>query len=412
MPRMAERWPISIPRETVNDDYVVFVRWLVEDGALVETGTPVCEIETSKADVVIEAEHAGYIVQDARALDQVPVGAAIGSISSTKPEVTAEHSAAAAVRQSPSATRFSKKAEELVRTLGIDETMFEGRALVRERDVLAVANPGAPAGTGTRGGMAEVDQVIALDAAKRTEIRYLREASGVLMSAVTVLLRIDSLDSRIAASSDRQLQYLDFIVPAVASRLRDHPELNGYVDDYELHAYARVNVGVAMNLGRGLKVPVLRDADRLGPEETSRAIGAAAMRYLRGELTEDDLIQGTFTITDLSGGGMFQVLPRINRDQSAILAVGGDRALPGVLTLTLAFDHRATDGQRAGEFLSGLRAELEEHERAARAPACDRCMLDADGLRATGTRTYLVPVVRENGSSAYLCTLCLSGWNG
>lgn len=72
--------PILVPREIVNADSVFLVRWLLEEGATVEPGTPVCEIETSKAVMGVEAERRGFLRHAAGAGDEVPIGGVLGYV--------------------------------------------------------------------------------------------------------------------------------------------------------------------------------------------------------------------------------------------------------------------------------------------------------------------------------------------
>jgi len=424
---VSERHPIIVPRENVNDDAVIFVRWLVPDHAPVKAGDSIAEIETSKAVVVLEAEGAGYLVQTARANDEIPVGGELGFVAVELTE------SAASVRIEPVATAlaqgqtFSKRAQALIEQHGIDRALFVGKSLVRELDVVPfIGQPPKPvaqrAGSerseGPRRGRAKVAESVALTPTKRTEIRYLKEGTGdALLSAVTVLVRTTGLDARIAeAAQARRMSYLDFVIAAAARELRVHRELNAFLSEDHIHYYSDVNVGVAFNLGKGLMVPVITEADRKSADEISRQNADLAMCYLRGELTERHLVGGTFTVTDLSGAGAFQVLPLINREQSAILAMGHDHeSLPGIMSLTLSFDHRVSEGLQATEFLRGIKGAIEEEAPASHTVsptlACSNCFVTLERLERDGMATFLVPIVRRDGSQGYCCRMCLAGWN-
>ena len=82
------------------------------------------------------------------------------------------------------------------------------------------------------------------------------------------------------------------------------------------------------------------------------------LRYMRGELTIDDVTGGTFTITDLSGEGVVHFVPVLNERQSGILGLCAARN-DGSRELVLTFDHRLSDGMRAARFLAALRERLE-----------------------------------------------------
>lgn len=425
---MSEASPIVVPRDTVNDDFVVLVRWLLPDGSPVKPGVAVAEIETSKAVLELEADRDGFLVHGAKVLEQVAVGGEVGAIRATaavmvsarQPAETAKPSAAPAQRV------FSRRARELLAQRPIDEALLGDRVFVREQDVLAILEPASslsapvppPATPAPRSGRgrATIAQSFPLTPAKRTEVRYLSSGTNTLLSAVTVHVRTAGLDVQIAArAAVRRMSYLDFVIAAAASRLRSYPDLNAFFADDQIHHYGEVNVGVAMNMGHGLMVPVIPGADAMAPEAISRVTADLAMRYLRRELAESDLVRGTFTVTDLSGAGASQVLPLVNRDQSAILAMG--RA-PGTLALTLSFDHRVTDGQQASQYLQELKDALEEGAPAlestttpAPQAACGNCLVTLDRLQSFNLGGFLLPVVRPEGQG-YICSTCLSGWNG
>ncbi|MBI4493135.1 MAG: 2-oxo acid dehydrogenase subunit E2 [Chloroflexi bacterium] len=421
---MAESWPVTIPRDNANDDYVILLRWCVPNGARVAAGAAIAEIETSKAVVELAAEHDGYLVRAANESDQVAIGARIGVIS-TEPS-TAPESAPPEAASSPSAPpqphQFSRRAKALMDEHGLDPALFAGKALVREEDVRQVLS-GRAQGSGPstpRRGRAPIAETVPLSPLKRTEIRYLAEGHGnALASAVTVFVRPQALDAaRAAAAASHRLTHLDFVAVAAARALRTYREFNAFLEAEAIHYYAEVNVGIAMNLDRGLLVPVIRQAADRSPQDVSRIIAEFAMRYLRGALSERDLTGGTFTITDLSAAGAARVLPLINREQSAVLGLGLDGDAPSPrLALTLAFDHRVADGQQASHFLCEIKEALEASEASvlaeraprARPPVCRSCLLTADRLREEAIADYLISVVRADGAPEYLCVTCLVG---
>jgi pyruvate/2-oxoglutarate dehydrogenase complex dihydrolipoamide acyltransferase (E2) component len=447
---------LTIPRETANDDFVILVSWLVQDGGHVEEGTAVALFETSKATVDLISPAAGYLVHGAAELAELPVGAEIGRIEATPTRATptrasspaatpptARQAEPAAVKPTPAealdavansptppAQRWSKKAAELAKQHGLSAALFADKPLVREQDVLAaieahkvvvarpqpadatVAAPPRP----TAAGLARVERVAPLSVVKRTEIRYLHAGNDqALVSAITVAVRADGLQKRIAAASDRRMSYLAFVVPAAARALREHPELNAYLADDGVHYYADVNVGVAINLGEGLFVPVLHNADQMDNDEVARAVSSLIMTSVRGEMREADLVGGTFTVTDLTDAAAMQVFPLLNRNQSAILAMGLDteRADPRLL-LTLSFDHRVSDGLQAAQFLGAVKHELESvvgsEEPARVVPVCTGCRTNLRRLRADGIAEYLLTVVNETGEQSFLCPTCFLGF--
>jgi len=106
-------------------------------------------------------------------------------------------------------------------------------------------------------------------------------------------------------------------------------------------------------------VPVIRDCKGDSPLDIARSVRDLSLRYMRDELAAEDLMGGTFTVTDLSGHGVVHFIPVINERQSAILGICAERPGTAGRELVLTFDHRMADGMLAAEFLNQLRERLE-----------------------------------------------------
>jgi pyruvate/2-oxoglutarate dehydrogenase complex dihydrolipoamide acyltransferase (E2) component len=213
------------------------------------------------------------------------------------------------------------------------------------------------------------------------------------------------------------------IVFEVARLLRQYPLFNGYYHEQQACCYKRVNVGFAVDAGRGLKVLVVHDADTKTASAIADEMHELVAQYLGDQLPLKALSEGTFTISDLSGEGVTTFAPLINQGQSAILGMGAERAFAhgeGEFNLVLAFDHRLSEGRTAARFLNALRERLAAHEaalgglsRSARAPgganpedlSCNRCLRAATELRRLNG--FLVPSALPEG---YLCNFCLGGF--
>jgi pyruvate/2-oxoglutarate dehydrogenase complex dihydrolipoamide acyltransferase (E2) component len=177
--------------------------------------------------------------------------------------------------------------------------------------------------------------------------------------------------------------------------------------------YDQVNIGYAIDDGRGLKVAVLQNCDTKSLAEITEELRSLVLAYLDNKLTPAQITGGTFTITDLSGMGVSSFLPLISEDQGAILGVGAEQFLPGnrdgCYTLTLAFDHQLSEGRTAALFLNDLKDRLMHYEQAmgevaAEQPACARCGRTAAEL--PDAKSFLVQSIVPPG---YLCNLCMAG---
>jgi pyruvate dehydrogenase E2 component (dihydrolipoamide acetyltransferase) len=159
------------------------------------------------------------------------------------------------------------------------------------------------------------------------------------------------------------------IVAMVAKALRQHPQLNARWKEGTIVVADQIGIGVAVATDAGLLVPVLRRADELALAEIARRRFDLVTRAQSGQLQPDDVVGGTFTISNLGMHGVDTVAPILNPPQAAILGVGriadrvvavdGAPAVRPMMTLTLSCDHRVVDGARAAQFLETLARGLE-----------------------------------------------------
>jgi pyruvate dehydrogenase E2 component (dihydrolipoamide acetyltransferase) len=163
--------------------------------------------------------------------------------------------------------------------------------------------------------------------------------------------------------------YTDLLAMIVARALREHPYMNARLSGGVIEQLTHVNLGMAVDAERGLLVPVMRDADRMGLREFGTLFRELVGRAREGRSQLDELTGGTFTITNL---GMFEVdafTPVINPPETAILGVGrilekpvgvdGQVVVRQMVTLSLAFDHRLVDGAPAARFLQRIKRLIE-----------------------------------------------------
>jgi pyruvate dehydrogenase E2 component (dihydrolipoamide acetyltransferase) len=178
------------------------------------------------------------------------------------------------------------------------------------------------------------------------------------------------------AAQGLKLTTMPFLIKAIATALRHHPDVNASIDsENEQIIYKEyVNVGVAVDTERGLVVPVLRNVDRMGIPEIARALAELSGKVRGGQFTVSELRGGTFTISNLGAIGGQYSTPVVNIPEVAILLVGRSRKLPVVMPddsikprlmmpLSLSYDHRLVDGGTAARFLNDVIGYLEAPSR-------------------------------------------------
>ena len=174
------------------------------------------------------------------------------------------------------------------------------------------------------------------------------------------------------------LTYLPFVVRAFSDVVHDYPQVNASVEGEALVVHRDVHLGIAVDLDHhGLVAPVLRDVDGKRLRLVAREIRDLATRAKSKGLSPDEVVGGTFTLTNMGPFGTMLTLPIINQPQVAILAVDAVRKQPVVVEgpdgedsiavhhvghLALTWDHRAFDGAYAAAFLSALRGVLEDRD--------------------------------------------------
>jgi pyruvate dehydrogenase E2 component (dihydrolipoyllysine-residue acetyltransferase) len=176
--------------------------------------------------------------------------------------------------------------------------------------------------------------------------------------------------------------YLIFVARAAAETLSDYPWVNGEIRGDQIVTRKHVNLGFAVELqdGKGLIVPVVKNADGLNLLGMAKAVTDIAQRARDKKLLPDEVQGGTFTITNPGGYGTFHGTPVISQPQAAILGtyavvkrpwviqddMGEDViAIRPIMNLTLTYDHRLVDGALAGRFLRDLRNKLETWDESA-----------------------------------------------
>jgi len=246
----------------------------------------------------------------------------------------------------------------------------------------AAAPAAAPAGAGET-----VEPMSAMRKGIAEHMRRSLDTSAHVTSSIEVdMTKIASLRQKLkkewADAYGVNPTYLAFVARAVVETLKDYPWINGEIRGDSIVTRQFVNLGFAVELadGKGLIVPVVRNAETLNLLGIAKAIADVATRARDKQLLPDDVQGGTFTITNPGGYGTFHGTPVISQPQAAILGtyavvkrpwvvedeLGEDAiAIRSIMNLTLTYDHRLVDGALAGRFLRDLRDRLESWDESA-----------------------------------------------
>ena len=170
------------------------------------------------------------------------------------------------------------------------------------------------------------------------------------------------------------LGFMSFFSKAVVGALKAFPYVNAEIDGNEIVLKKYYDIGIAVGVEEGLVVPVVRDADKMSLPQIEAKIGELGKRARDGKLSIDELMGGTFTISNGGVYGSLMSTPILNAPQSGILGmhkiqdrpvvVGGQVVVRPMMYLALSYDHRIVDGKEAVTFLVRVKELLEDPARA------------------------------------------------
>jgi 2-oxoglutarate dehydrogenase E2 component (dihydrolipoamide succinyltransferase) len=393
--------------------------WLKKEGDPVAAGETLVELETDKVNVEITAEHAGVLERIVKPEGEtVVVGEVIAAIAegAAEPAMTRESEpAAVTVEHAETGPRATPAVRRLASEHEIDLAKVpasgEGGRVTRE-DVLhyiqqsrqpqptaksanGAAEPAPPPAAATpappKPAPPSPPPVVAPTGARREErIPMSRRRQTIAQRLVeaqrtaAILTTFNEADmSAVMAIRKRRrdafrerhgvnLGFMSFFTKAVIGALKAFPRLNAEIQGNEFVLKHYYDIGIAVGAEEGLVVPVVRDADRKSFAEIEREIADLATRARENNLSIEDIMSGTFTITN---GGVFGSLlstPILNPPQSGILGmhkieerpvvVNGEIVIRPMMYLALSYDHRIVDGREAVQFLVRVKDLIEDPE--------------------------------------------------
>jgi 2-oxoglutarate dehydrogenase E2 component (dihydrolipoamide succinyltransferase) len=397
-------------------------KWLKQPGETVEKDEPLFEISTDKVDAEIPSPAAGVLTEIraqegttvqintvvAVIADDAPEAAAPGATETADVLVTSgpasEESAAAdeagSVQLSP---RSSPLVRKIAKEHGVNLALVRGTGSagrITKDDILShlsqigqskgYAAPQVPPKTPPAMELPAVSALIGtvqpLSKMRAIIAQRMKESVETAPHAHMVykidMTRIARLRERERAAFEERhgvkLTYMPFIAAAAVQALRRFPIVNSSLVDGQIHYHASIRLGIAVALEWGLIVPVIREAEKRSFVELARMINDLAGRARTKKLNPDEASGSTFTLTNAGVFGGEYGTPIINQPESAILAIGGLRKEPVVLTdadgndtiairsmqyYCLGFDHRIIDGADAGRFMVEFQSALEKWDK-------------------------------------------------
>ncbi len=411
---------LKIPAVGESITEVMIGEWLKAEGDWVAAGDEVVIIETDKVNVELPAPKDGILTQILKQEgDDAEVGDVVGIMEAAeKPagEPAAAAPAEAAAAEAPPAEappaesqsearvhpeggerRIMPAAARALAERGLDASQVAatgpgGRLLkedvMRHQPAPAPAAPKAPPAPSPAAPEPPAPAVGSRheEAVRMTPLR--RRVAARLVEAqqtAALLTTFNEIDmSRVIALRKQyqerfikqhgiKLGFMSFFVKAAIEALKAVPQVNAEFRGDEIVYRNYQDVGIAVGGGKGLVVPIIRNAERLSFAEVEKAIADYALRARDGKLKLEELQGGTFTI---SNGGIYGSLlstPIVNPPQSGILglhkieerpiAVAGEVVVRPMMYVALTYDHRLIDGREAVTFLIRIKERIEDPTR-------------------------------------------------
>jgi 2-oxoglutarate dehydrogenase E2 component (dihydrolipoamide succinyltransferase) len=380
--------------------------WLKEEGEFVEEDEIICEVESEKATVEIVAEKAGALHQKAEEGDTILIGATIAEIDTEangenaapkneedKQEEVEEAPKAETKESTPEASthhKVSPVAANILEGAGITPDKIEGSGAggrVTKADALKALDKGnkpaqkekpvAKVETNQPKGE-RVERRVRMTTLRKTIARRLLEAKHGTAMLTTFnevdLSKVKQMRAQYKDSFKEKygvgLGFMSLFTRAVSIALTEVSAVNAMIDGNELIYHDFADIGIAVSTDKGLVVPVVRNADKMGLHEIELEIIRLATKAREGKLSIDEMTGGTFTITNGGVFGSMMSTPIINAPQAAILGmhnitdrpvvVDGHVVIRPMMYIALSYDHRIIDGKESVTFLKRVKELLED----------------------------------------------------
>ena len=373
---------VPSPGESISE--VEIAEWLVKDGEYVEKDQAIAEIDSDKATLELPAEKSGTIKIVVEEGQTVAVGDVVclidtdaakpSSFTKKNAEIETISSKQDAESKLENKVKLTPLAGAMIKKNNLDHNNVKGSGedgKITKNDVLEMMN----ASSNVEGRdykskrMSSLRRKIATRlVAVKNETAMLTTFNEVDMSSIMKLR--SEYKQKFIEKHDINLGFMSFFTKAVTKALAEFPDVNAMIEGENIVHYNYMDIGIAVSAPKGLMVPVVRNAQDLSFREIESEIKRLAIKARDGKITVDEMLGGTFTITNGGVFGSMLSTPIINPPQSAILgmhniverpiAIDGKVVVRPIMYLALSYDHRIIDGKSSVGFLCKVKECLED----------------------------------------------------
>ena len=374
---------VPSPGESISE--VEILDWLVQDGDYVEKDQSIAEIDSDKATLELPAEESGTIKILVESGEVVSVGDVVCTINTNdknnnkKPVIdSAEKEINKQVkvkseRLSKSDLKITPLASAMANENKIDKEELQAlntKGKITKDDINEILDREKFKGERStyRSKMSSLRKKVSKRlVAVKNETAMLTTFNEVDMTAIIEIRK--EYKEQFKAFHGVNLGFMSFFTKAVTLSILDFKDVNSMIDGDEIIHYTYSDIGIAVSAPKGLMVPVLRNAEMMTFSQIEKEILRLATKARDGKIAIEDMLGGTFTITN---GGIFGSMlstPIINPPQSAILGmhniveravvVNGEIVIKPIMYVALSYDHRIIDGRESVGFLCRVKECLE-----------------------------------------------------
>mgnify|MGYP001402422524 FL=1 len=373
---------VPSPGESISE--VEIAEWLVEDGDFVEKDQAIAEIDSDKATLELPAEQSGKIKIVVKEGETVAVGDVVCLIDTnevvTNKSENKKNEKETQVVSSQTHQKQDKKvkltplADAIIKKNNLNSDKLSGTGedgKITKNDVLEMMNSSSnvEGRDYTSKKMSSLRRKIATRlVAVKNETAMLTTFNEVDMSSIMALR--SEYKQRFIDKHDINLGFMSFFTKAVTEALIEFPDVNAMIEGENIIHFNYTDIGIAVSAPKGLMVPVVRNAQNLSFRDIESEIKRLAIKARDGKITIDEMLGGTFTITNGGVFGSMLSTPIINPPQSAILgmhniverpvAIKGEVHIRPIMYVALSYDHRIIDGKSSVGFLCKVKECLED----------------------------------------------------
>ncbi|MAJ89680.1 MAG: dihydrolipoyllysine-residue succinyltransferase [Flavobacteriales bacterium] len=372
---------VPSPGESISQ--VEIAEWLVEDGDYVEKDQVIAEIDSDKATLELPAEESGSIKIIVNDGETVSVGDIVCVIDTS---VKAE----GLKKNKPENLEYKKENIKSYQDVKGKKVTPLANAIIGEHDI----SSSKLKGTGKDGKITKSDVLglIQKDAVDPTRVTSRKKMSSLRRKIASRLVAVKNETAMLTTFNEIDmtaifnirkkykqyfkekhgvnLGFMSFFTKAVTIALNEFKDVNSIIDGDEIIHHNYADIGIAVSAPKGLMVPVLRNAELMSFREVELEIQRLAKKARDGKITINEMLGGTFTITNGGVFGSMLSTPIINPPQSAILgmhnilerpiAIHGEIEIRPIMYVALSYDHRVIDGRESVGFLVRVKECLED----------------------------------------------------